>query len=151
MDRHCGGYGHGSEGRGGGWPGLRQVVLLRITREFLDQIPRMPVIEDHFYLTSIQASHKDGSPEALMAIARGHWEIENGLHWVKDASMGEDACRNKKAALGLAWLRNIALFLMRHVAGESLPQKRIRIQAKPSIATRLANISRRPRKLIGEV
>lgn len=151
MDRQCSGYGHGSEGRGGGWPGLRQVVLVRITREFLDQKPRLPVIEDHFYLTSLPPTHKDGSPAALMAIARGHWEIENGLHWVKDVSMGEDACRNKKAALGLAWLRNIALFLMRHVAGESLPQKRIRIQANPAIATRLANIRRRPRKLLGEL
>ena len=151
IDCHCSGYGHGSDGRGGGWPELRQVVLLRITREFLDLTPLLPVVEDRFYLTNIAASHKDGSPQALLAIARGHWEIENGLHWVKDVSMGEDACRNKTAAIGLAWLRSIAVFLLEFVAGDSVPQKRLGIQAEPSIATRLVNIARKPRRLLGEL
>jgi len=29
---------------------------------------------------------------ALLKLARSHWSIENGLHRVRDVSMGEDAC-----------------------------------------------------------
>lgn len=150
LDRRPEGYGHGSEGDGGGWPGLRQVVLIRITRTFLEQVPRLPVVEDHFYLTSLPPSHKSGSPTALLAIARNHWEIENGLHFVKDASMGEDASRNARASHGMSWMRNIALFLLRFVRGASTQEKHIRINAIPSIATKLVAIKRRPRTLLGE-
>ena len=31
------GYGHGSDGRGGGWAGLKQVVLVRIRRQYIDE------------------------------------------------------------------------------------------------------------------
>jgi hypothetical protein len=151
VDTNAGCYGHGSEGDGGGWRGLRQVVLLRITREFPGQMCRLPVVEDHFYLTNIPATHRRGTPQALLGIARGHWEIENGLHWVKDATMGEDACRNKKAALGLAWMRNIAMFLLQFVAGDSVPQKQLLLGARGGAATRLVSIRRRPRRLVGEL
>jgi len=150
IDRRPEGYGHGSGGKGGGWPGLHQVVLLRTTREYLDQIPRPPSVEMHFYLTSLPRSHKSGSPEALMAIARKHWEIENGLHFVKDASMGEDASRNKRASYGMSWVRNIAVFLLRFVKGGSTKEKQILINAVPRIATRLLAMRRRPRTVIGE-
>jgi hypothetical protein len=26
----------------------------------------------------------------LLALKRGHWQIENGLHYVKDVTLGED-------------------------------------------------------------
>ena len=29
----------------------------------------------------------------LLAMARGHWGIENRVHWVRARSLGEDACR----------------------------------------------------------
>jgi hypothetical protein len=124
--------------------------LIRITRYFLDRTPLRPVVEDHFYLTSLSPSHKDGCAKAILAIARGHWEIENKLHWVKDVTMREDACRNKKAALGLAWLRNLAVYLLGFVAGDSVPQKVLRVQADPAIARKLIAMKRRPRKLLGE-
>lgn len=141
------GYGHGADGRGGGWPGLAQVVLVRVTRHFIAQIPRKPVVEKHFYLTSLPPSHKDGGPERLLAIARGHWEIENGLHWVKDATMGEDACRCRRGAHALAWLRSIALFLLGLVEGDSTPQKMEAVRARPGLALELVRARRRPRKL----
>lgn len=151
VDRRPEGYGHGSEGGGGPWPGLRQVVLIRTRRVFLCQVPRLPLVEEHFYLTSLGAGHKDGSPEALLAIARGHWEVENGLHFVKDASLGEDAQRNKRASLTMAWLRNLTVFLLGLVEGASTREKQLLIQARPAIATRLISIRRRPRKPIGEL
>jgi len=51
----------------------------------------------------------------LLGVARGHWDIENRLHWVRDVSLGEDSCRVRtgEAAEVLAALRNAALWLMR--------------------------------------
>jgi predicted transposase YbfD/YdcC len=54
-------------------------------------------------------------PEQLAAAIRGHWSIENGLHWVLDVGFHEDASRVREhtAARNLALLRKIALNLAR--------------------------------------
>ena len=48
-------------------------------------------------------------------IARAHWQIENGLHWVLDLVMDEDPSRARKdhAPENLARLRRFALNLLR--------------------------------------
>lgn len=46
----------------------------------------------------------------ILAIVRGHWSaIENGTHYRRDVTLGEDACRTKDrpAAAVLASLRNL--------------------------------------------
>jgi hypothetical protein len=55
------------------------------------------------------------SARRLLSLARGHWEIENRLHWVRDLSLGEDACRVRtgEAPQVLAAVRNAALWLLR--------------------------------------
>jgi hypothetical protein len=46
---------------------------------------------------------------------RGHWGIENRVHWVRDVTMGEDASRIRTAAAPqvMAGLRNAAISLLR--------------------------------------
>ena len=46
---------------------------------------------------------------------RGHWGIENSLHWVLDVALREDDCRVRTghAATNLATLRHMALNLLR--------------------------------------
>jgi len=46
---------------------------------------------------------------------RGHWAIENKLHWVLDVTFGEDGCRlkDRNAAQNLAALRRVAAALLR--------------------------------------
>lgn len=47
----------------------------------------------------------------VMAAIRGHWSaIENGTHYRRDVTLGEDACRtaSRKGAAVLASLRNLA-------------------------------------------
>lgn len=53
--------------------------------------------------------------EKLLALTRQHWSIENRLHYVRDVSMGEDACRVRSghAPQILAALRNLSLGLIR--------------------------------------
>jgi predicted transposase YbfD/YdcC len=54
---------------------------------------------------------------------RGHWSIENNLHWCLDVCFGEDARRARRnhAAENLNTLRKTALYLLRK---EELPEKR---------------------------
>lgn len=56
-----------------------------------------------------------GTPQQYAAWVRGHWAIENKLHWVLDVTFGEDGCRvkDRNAAQNLAALRRVALSLLR--------------------------------------
>jgi hypothetical protein len=115
---------------------LSQVLLVRITREAI--APGLPVVvEDHHYVTSLSAGKLKGSPKALLALVREHWEIENRLHHTKDRSLAEDADRNRRGAPILSRLRSLAIGLLEYVAGDSVPQKQIRISADPTIVTKL--------------
>ncbi|GAB3522646.1 ISAs1 family transposase [Photobacterium alginatilyticum] len=53
--------------------------------------------------------------ERFAAAVRGHWGIENSLHWVLDASMNEDACQiyRGNAAEIMACMRHIAINMLR--------------------------------------
>lgn len=58
---------------------------------------------------------------------RGHWGIENNLHWQLDVSFHEDASRieNRHGAANLALLRKLALALLKqHPQKESIARKR---------------------------
>jgi predicted transposase YbfD/YdcC len=53
--------------------------------------------------------------ERLLRAVRGHWGIENKVHWVLDIAFREDDCRIRKGngAENFAVLRHIALNLLR--------------------------------------
>lgn len=64
-------------------------------------------------LTSL--SPQQASPARLLALNRGHWAIENKLHWVRDVTFDEDRSqvRTGAAAHAMATLRNLAITLLR--------------------------------------
>ncbi len=60
---------------------------------------------------------------------RGHWGIENSLHWVLDVTFDEDQSRtrNRHMANNLSWLRRFAISLLkRHPSTDSIKGKRER-------------------------
>ena len=62
----------------------------------------------------ITSSH-DADPATLAAWVRGHWEIENTLHWVRDVTYQEDKSlvRTGNAPRVMASLRSLAISLLR--------------------------------------
>jgi predicted transposase YbfD/YdcC len=60
-------------------------------------------------------SDRDADPAALAARARGHGEIENKLHWVRDVTYREDQSlvRTGNAPRVMASLRSLAISLLR--------------------------------------
>jgi predicted transposase YbfD/YdcC len=72
-----------------------------------------------YVITSL--SPEQASPERLLALSRGHWEIENRLHWVRDVTFGEDHSQIRTGAgpRMMAILRNLAISLVRLHHGAS--------------------------------
>ena len=63
---------------------------------------------------------KDADARRLLSLSRGHWGIENRLHWVRDVTFDEDRSQVRTGAAPqvLAGLRNLVISLVRR-AGHS--------------------------------
>ena len=66
------------------WPGLAQVV--RVERTWRERGERKTAVR--YAITSLPPAVADA--QRLLVLVRGHWQIENGLHYVKDVTLGED-------------------------------------------------------------
>ena len=64
-------------------------------------------------VTSLRVWQADAAE--LLGYVRGHWGIENRLHWVRDVTLGEDLSqvRSGSAPEVMAALRNTAIALLR--------------------------------------
>lgn len=101
------------------WERLAAIgMAVRVTR----QADRRETHDVRYYVTSRYLSG-----EAFAAAVRGHWEIENSLHWVLDVTFNEDQsrARDRRLASNLAWLRRLAISLLkRHPSKHSIKGKR---------------------------
>lgn len=86
-----------------GWPYLAQAVQVVRTSDTGRRCTR----EVRYGITSAPASVLDAA--GLLAVVRGHWQIENGLHYRRDVSLDEDASRVRmgQAPHVLATLNNL--------------------------------------------
>lgn len=97
------------------WPDLASIIWVERSGT---RAEGGPFCEEHFFITS----QPEVSTAEAAAQVRGHWQIENGLHWVKDVVQGEDACTTRagQAPQNLALLRNWVLTLYRRAGYASL-------------------------------
>jgi predicted transposase YbfD/YdcC len=92
------------------WPDVAQVF--RLERTWRDQgTPKRTV---HYGITSLPSTAADAAQ--VLALRRGHWNIENRLHRHKDVNFGEDASlvHAGSGPTVLALLRDAALSLLHH-------------------------------------
>lgn len=73
-------------------------------------------------LTSRPATRAD--PQQIATALRGHWGIENGLHYVRDVTFNEDASRIRTGAgpRTMASLRNLAIAVIRRAGHTNIAQ-----------------------------
>lgn len=107
------------------WPALAQVFRLERTW----QEGGITKTEVQYGITSLPPGVAD--PTRLLALKRGHWQIENGLHYVKDVTLGED---RSLIHLGngpsvMALLRDLAISLL-HQTGSRTIAPRLRFHSR---------------------
>lgn len=91
------------------WPGITQVCKIdRLVTQKGKQ-----TAETRYAITSLPVA---ADARALLRFVRGHWGIENRLHYVRDVTLGEDASQVRTGAAPqvMAALRNVALALLRN-------------------------------------
>jgi len=103
------------------WAGLYGICAAVSERTVAGQT----ATEVRYYLGSFR-----GTVQQWARAIRGHWGIENGLHWVLDVVFGEDRSRSRPehGAENLAWLRRMAVSLLRNdtTCERTLRQKSIK-------------------------
>ena len=104
------------------WEGLQSVGVIESKREINGKVS----VERRYYLSSLPVD------VALLARAvRGHWAVENNLHWMLDVVFGEDQSRARTgfAVANLGVARRLALNLLRQDRSSTRSIKRKQRQA----------------------
>jgi predicted transposase YbfD/YdcC len=88
------------------WKGLRCIGMVEADRQQGEKAST----QRRYYISSLS-----GNAQEFSKAVRGHWDIENGLHWILDVAFREDDSRVRtgNAAENLAVLRRLAVNLLR--------------------------------------
>lgn len=89
------------------WTQLQSLVMVECER----RLPDHTSYETRYFISSLPPNAKQ-----LLDATRGHWGIENSVHWVLDIAFREDESRIRlgNAQHNLAIVRRMALNLLRH-------------------------------------
>jgi hypothetical protein len=107
---------------------MKQALCERKSFEPIDPATAPKASEWYYWATS--APGEAAALEELAGWVRGGWRIENGLHYPKDYTMGEDrhVLRKGQAPIVLSLLRTLVLMLLGQIqiaglTARSYPQK----------------------------
>jgi predicted transposase YbfD/YdcC len=115
------------------WPFLGQGCRLERTVSHKGRVCQ----EIAYAVTSLSKAKADA--KRLLSLWRGHWGIENRLHWVRDVTFDEDRCqvRSRAAPQVMAALRNMTISLLRLAGKPNIAAALRRHAAHPSEALAL--------------
>jgi predicted transposase YbfD/YdcC len=117
------------------WPGVEQVFRVeRTTIRKPGEAPRKEVI---YGLTSLR--REQAGAQRLLQLNRGHWTIENRVHWVRDREFGEDASQTETGEIArvLAAVRTTVITILRASGSKSIASARRRLRGRPGECLRL--------------
>jgi len=101
-----------------GWTEVNRIVYVR--RSFKNKKNKKDVHHQSksFYISSL----KSDDAKLFSKGIRGHWHIENRLHYVKDVIMNEDKSRirNVSGASNFSMFRNMAINIVRQIGFDSV-------------------------------
>lgn len=120
------------------WPGMKQV--LKIERRVIKKKSGAEREEVVYGVTSL--SREQASADQLLKMSRGHWQIENKSHWVRDVTYDEDRSQVRCGSIPqvMAAMRNAAIGLMRCAGETNIAAACRRFAAQPWSALALIGI-----------
>ena len=113
---------------------------MRLTRDRRDHKTGETSREHVFVITSLP--EEDATPAQLADYIRGHWGIENRLHWVRDVTYREDhsQVRTGNAAHAMASIRNLAISIHRLTGATNIAAALRHTMRNPTIAHQLTGL-----------
>lgn len=123
------------------WPLISQVA--RLTRTVTVRKTGKTTTEVVYLITDLTPIQ--ATPRRLLDLDRGHWSIENGLHYVRDVSFGEDHSRLRSGSTPqlMAALRNLAITLIHRNGSSQIAASRRHFSSHPREAFSLLLLQRR--------
>lgn len=119
------------------WKGLKTIgVAIRVSQQGGKETSDV-----RYYISSSKLSVRSFAERI-----RGHWAIENTLHWCLDVTFREDdsRLRNRQAADNLAWLKRFAISLLKQQTDkESIAMRRRMAGWNPEYLAQVVGISKR--------
>ncbi len=114
------------------FPCVSQVFC--IEREITHLKKEKTTIEAVYGITS--QSQDKASPEKILKQNRGHWSIENKIHWVLDVTFDEDRSqiRNLNGPMVMTCLRRFAISFLRIHGKKNIAEAFRNLWAKPHLA-----------------
>jgi predicted transposase YbfD/YdcC len=105
------------------WEAIESIAMVESERTVLGEEASR---ERRYYISSLEAEAKP-----LGKAIRGHWSVENSLHWVLDVGFREDASRIRKdhGPENMATMRHIALNLLKQDKSLKVGVKSKRLKA----------------------
>jgi predicted transposase YbfD/YdcC len=129
----------GSSGtHGTPWPRLRQLCRVERHRQTIRRGQVIATeVEVRYHVTSATPARADAA--RLLAAIRGHWGIENRLHYVRDVTFDEDRCQVRGGAIPetLAACRSLVIALLRRTGAANIAAGLRTYAARPAEATLL--------------
>lgn len=122
------------------WVGIQTLIKIEATRI----INGIKYTQTRYYISS-----EDLNAKAYNENTRGHWSIENHLHWHLDVTFKEDACRlrSENAPLNLNILRKFALMKLKQMDEKtSLKKRRYRASLNDDYLEKVLKLSKKDEK-----
>jgi hypothetical protein len=126
---------HGTAGAS--WRHLAQVCRVERRRTVHRRGQVHPTAEITYAVTSLSPARADA--RTLLGLARGHWGIENQLHYVRDVTFDEDRSQVRTGAAPqlMAAGRNLALALLRRAGHTNMAAALRTYAGRPAAAVAL--------------
>lgn len=120
------------------FPYVRQVFCLRRDRTYLKTGEQTEEIV--YGVTSL--TPQKANPQRLLKLNRGHWSIENRLHYVRDVTFDEDRHQLRKgnAPRVMASLRNFTISILRSFHIKNIAKALRDMAAKPHLSLKLIGL-----------
>lgn len=106
------------------WPGLQSFI--KVEKTAYCKTTGKTTKEDRYYISSQVPTAK-----AANRTVRGHWAVENKLHWILDVTFGQDAQRKRKghAPLNFDMVMKMAMALLNREKSFKASKNRKRLRA----------------------